>query len=99
MTWVGLEGSSLGLLWDPLARVAGLDMGSEQAASGNRGPLKPSSLAVFMMNLPTPVLYSFSRSVPVPLRIEEDQRKWGTETELGSVKSFWVQKPHCDPTS
>lgn len=61
--------------------MAGQDKGPEQVES-----LKPSlpktefRCRVYDERL-YPKLYSPSRPVPVPLRIEEDQRKGGTETE------------------
>lgn len=91
--WAGFEGNTLCLLWDTLVGVAGQDKGPEQVES-----LKPSlpktefRCRVYDERL-YPKLYSPSRPVPVPLRIEEDQRKGGTETEQDLVRSSWIQKP------
>ena len=58
-------------------------------------PLKLSSLIEFMINL---CIQNFITSlVPVPLRIEEYQRKVGIKTKQDPAGPSWVQKPLCVP--
>ena len=62
-------------------------------------PLKLSSPAKFMINLSVQNFILFLFPPPIPLRIEEYQRKGGIETKQDPVGPSRVQKPLCVPIS
>lgn len=97
--WAGLEGNTLCLLWDTLVGVAGQDKGPEQVGSLKPSPPKTEFRCRVYDERLYPKLYSLSRPVPVPLRIEEDQRKGGTETEQDPRGLSGYKSPAVSPIS